>query len=114
MWQHRIGYSPCAGFSVNGEVDESALMRKGGLKPGQILILTKPLGSGVIFAADMRGEAKGSWVTGGQLLYMDILSEMHSKRNVQGLNGNARTQGCIATRCGTSLYIKHTAWLQVN
>ena len=46
-------------------------MRKGGLKPGQTLILTKPLGSGLIFAADMRGEARGSWVSGGQPFYMD-------------------------------------------
>ncbi len=45
-------------------------MRKGSLKPGQSLILTKPLGSGVIFAADMRGQAKGSWVSGGQPLRM--------------------------------------------
>jgi len=53
-----------AGFSVNGEVKETEIMRKGGLQPGQALILTKPLGSGIIFAADMRGKAKGAWVSG--------------------------------------------------
>ena len=55
-----------AGFSVNGEAKETELMRKCGLKPGQVLILTKPLGSGVLFAADMSGKAKGSWVSGMQ------------------------------------------------
>ena len=55
-----------AGLSVNGEAKETELMRKSGLKPGQALILTKPLGSGVLFAADMRGKAKGSWVSGAQ------------------------------------------------
>ena len=55
-----------AGLSINGEAKETELMRKSGLKPGQALILTKPLGSGVLFAADMRGRAKGSWVSGAQ------------------------------------------------
>jgi selenide,water dikinase len=32
-------------------------MRKGGLKPGDRLLLTKPLGTGVILAAEMRGRA---------------------------------------------------------
>jgi hypothetical protein len=53
-----------AGFAVTGAAREEGLLRKGGLKPGQALILTKPLGSGVILAADMRGKAKGRWVAG--------------------------------------------------
>ena len=50
------------GFSVNGLVARAAALRKGGLKPGDALILTKPIGTGTILAADMRGKAKARWV----------------------------------------------------
>ncbi|HWB52011.1 MAG TPA: selenide, water dikinase SelD [Stellaceae bacterium] len=45
------------GFAVTGRVQPGRLMRKGGLRPGDRLILTKPLGTGVILAAEMRGKA---------------------------------------------------------
>ena len=50
------------GFAVTGRTrphqhERGRLMRKGGLKPGDRLILTKPLGTGVILAAEMRGRA---------------------------------------------------------
>jgi selenide,water dikinase len=48
------------GFSVNGVVDPARALRKGGLRPGDKLVLSKPLGTGVIFAAAMRGLARGS------------------------------------------------------
>jgi selenide,water dikinase len=50
------------GLSCNGVVNRDRLLRKQDLKPGQALILTKPLGTGVLFAADMRLRAKGRWV----------------------------------------------------
>jgi selenide, water dikinase len=50
------------GFAVNGLVSAAAALRKGGLKPGDGLILTKPLGTGTLLAADMRGKAKARWV----------------------------------------------------
>ena len=50
------------GLSCNGLVHPDNLMKKGGLQPGQQLILTKPLGTGVLFAAQMRSLADGRWI----------------------------------------------------
>jgi selenide,water dikinase len=52
------------GFAITGAVAEKEVLRKGALKPGQALILTKPLGTGTLFAAAMRRRAKGRWVAG--------------------------------------------------
>ena len=51
------------GFSVHGVAKREKLMKKGGMKPGQVLFVTKPIGTGTLFAADMRAKAEGRWVT---------------------------------------------------
>ena len=51
------------GFAVTGYAEEGRLFRKGGLRPGDRLILTKPLGTGALLAAWMRGECRAEWFT---------------------------------------------------
>ena len=50
------------GLTVNGFAKTDRLLLKSGLQPGDKLILTKPLGTGVLLAAEMRGSAQGAWV----------------------------------------------------
>jgi selenide,water dikinase len=50
------------GFAVTGLIDAGRARGKGGLHAGDGLILTKALGSGALFAADMRGRSKGRWI----------------------------------------------------
>jgi selenide,water dikinase len=50
------------GFSVTGLAESGKILRKGGLQPGDLLILTKPLGTGIVLAGHMRGNARAQWL----------------------------------------------------
>ena len=50
------------GMVVNGHADEATLFRKSGLQVGDQLILTKPLGTGLILASLMQGNDPSSWL----------------------------------------------------
>ena len=50
------------GLTTNGVATPDQLWRKSGMRAGDSLILTKPLGTGTLFAADMRAKARGDWI----------------------------------------------------
>jgi selenide,water dikinase len=78
------------GFAVWGlATSADALIRLGGLAPGDQLILTKPLGTGVVLQADMRGLARGEWVeaAGASMLR----SSAHAARAAGPLRPSAAT-----------------------
>ncbi len=72
---HTIEGSDLAlGLTCNGLAAGDRLWHKGGMQPQDTLILTKPLGTGTLFAADMQHQAKGRWVEGA------IASMLHSNQ----------------------------------
>ncbi|HGX92912.1 MAG TPA: selenide, water dikinase SelD, partial [Candidatus Tenderia sp.] len=50
------------GFSVNGFADPALLMHKAGMKPGDRLLMTQPLGTGVLFAGHQQLKTRGVWL----------------------------------------------------
>ena len=77
------------GLAANGFVDPGALLRKAGLRPGDMLVLTKPLGTGTLLAAEMRGRAKGRWIDGA--IASMLLSNRAAATCVQRFGASACT-----------------------
>jgi selenide,water dikinase len=56
-----LGAELTIGFTVTG-LTKGRAVRNSGARAGDVLILTKPIGSGTILAAEMQGKANGEWV----------------------------------------------------
>ncbi|WP_291993970.1 selenide, water dikinase SelD [Candidatus Accumulibacter sp. ACC003] len=69
------GVELALGFAINGLIDEklAGVMCKGGMRPGDNLILSKPIGTGTLFAAHARLQARGRWIDDA-LASMDLSS----------------------------------------
>lgn len=55
----------CADIDINGLIEQSmsGVMRNGGMNPGDVLLPTKPIGTGTLFAANARHAVKGRWIS---------------------------------------------------
>lgn len=50
------------GFTVTGLIEPDQALRKTALQAGDVLVLTKAVGTGTLLAADMRARARGRWM----------------------------------------------------
>ncbi len=64
------------GLAVNGFASEDEILSKHTLQQGDVLILTKALGTGALFAADMRGRCANPWAEAAisQMLFSNKLA----------------------------------------
>lgn len=56
------GQELALGFAVTGLAEPRRVLRKAGLQPGDLLILTKPVGTGIVLAGHMRGLSRAVWL----------------------------------------------------
>ncbi|SPJ30173.1 selenide, water dikinase SelD [Falsiruegeria mediterranea] len=105
-----VGDELTIGFTLTGLCPRPPITLGGG-QPGDVLILTKPIGSGVIMAAEMAGQARGEWVasaldhmTRPQGQASRILKDAHAMTDVTGFGLAGHLQGLAeASGCGADL-----------
>lgn len=83
------GAEASLGFAINGYCDKKKIIRKQGAKNGDILILSKPIGTGVILASMMRGKASSVFLQ--TALSMMIQSNQQSSQIFVQNETNAMT-----------------------
>ncbi len=99
------------GFTVTG-LCEAAPVTLGGARPGDVLILTKPVGSGVVMAAEMAGLADGADVAAVWAMMAQpqgaaarVLSVAHAMTDVTGFGLAGHLAG-ICEASGTSAELR--------
>lgn len=105
-----LGQELTIGFTLTGLCEQTPITRAGG-KPGDVLILTKPIGTGVIMAAEMQGAANGldvakalSAMMQGQGEASSILKNANAMTDVTGFGLAGHLNGiCEASGTGAAL-----------
>lgn len=105
-----MGDEMTIGFTLTGLCETAPITLAGG-QPGDRLILTKPIGSGVLMAAEMAGQANGAWVAAAYQHMVQpqgkaarILAGAHAMTDVTGFGLAGHLQGiCDASGCGAMM-----------
>ncbi|MDU8912404.1 selenide, water dikinase SelD [Aestuariicoccus sp. MJ-SS9] len=105
-----VGSELTIGFTITGLLDAPPITLAGA-RPGDKLILTRPVGTGVIMAAEMTGAAPGDWVAGAlaQMCRSNrtaagLLRHASAMTDVTGFGLAGHLQGmCEASRVGALL-----------
>ncbi len=105
-----LGDELTIGFTLTGLCDKPPITLAGA-QPGDVLILTKPLGSGVIMAAEMAGQARGGAVAAayaamvqGQGAASAVLAGAHAMTDVTGFGLAGHLGGiCAASGVGADV-----------
>ncbi len=100
------------GLTVNGVAAPDQLWRKSGMRAGDRLVLTKPLGTGTLFAADMRAKARGDWIDAALATMLKSSSNgsgsispawrdgMHRCHRIRSRRPSAGNAASVLGRCG--------------
>jgi selenide,water dikinase len=111
------------GYAVTGLIHPKKILANGGAQPGDALILTKPLGTGVISTAIKKGVADQAWIDAAVQsmttlnkqaaeLIADREYQVHAMTDVTGfgLIGHAREMA-LASNVALQLFTKNIAIL---
>ncbi|MEC3863042.1 selenide, water dikinase SelD [Mesobacterium sp. TK19101] len=107
-----MGAGMTIGFSITGLLERDPITLAGA-RPGDALILTKPIGTGVVLAAEMAGQARGADVAAcfanmslAQGNAARILSQAHAMTDVTGFGLAGHLQGiCAASGVGAEIAV---------
>ena len=87
------GPEPMYGQAVTGEADEETLLTNAGAQPGQSLVLTKPLGTGLLATAVKRSEPEaiqsGGWLAETYTEAVAQMTRLNDEAALAAIEANA-------------------------
>jgi selenide,water dikinase len=107
------GSQTVVGFSMHGCVDPTRILRKAGARVGDRLVLSKPLGTGVVLAAARAGAARAEWVeaahrsmlrSNGSVMRLLQATDVHACTDITGFGFAGHLKEMLdASRVGARL-----------